>query len=111
MIHTLDRFDLRIAPQAEACFLSLPPQERSHLASVLEGIAELAALAPPTYPSWFKRRELFPPLMRMKVAGYLLSYELDCEQRFLRLCALEDLALSPAAREAPLDAAASASNG
>lgn len=90
-------FEIRLAPEAEEAFGALPLSERLHLKSVVEGLAEVTALSPPHFPAWFRRWGLGPPVLRLQVAGLRLSYELDLEDRSLRICALE-------VREEPLTA-------
>jgi mRNA-degrading endonuclease RelE of RelBE toxin-antitoxin system len=85
------RFEIRLAKEAEAGLLALPPSEREHLKSVVEGIAELAALAPPSFPAWFRRRGMEVPLMRMTVADLRIEYELNTDDHSLRVCGIEDL--------------------
>lgn len=85
----LTRFEIRLAPAAEAEVCGLTIGERRELKEAVEGIAELAAMAPPRFPAWFRRRHMALPLMRMQVGDLELSYELDCDGRSLRVCGIE----------------------
>lgn len=89
------RYEIRLAPQAEAAVRALPPTDRDHLRRVVEGIADLAALAPPLYPGWFKRRNMALPLMRMQLGDLQLSYEINCDDRSIRVCGLERILRQP----------------
>ena len=82
-------YEIRLAPSGEVGFASLDHPERRALVSVVQGLAELAALAPIQVPTWLRGPRIRPPLIEMEVAGHLLSYELDPAQRALRVVGLK----------------------
>ncbi|WP_434386397.1 type II toxin-antitoxin system RelE family toxin [Melittangium boletus] len=56
---------------------ALPPVLVDKLHRRLDGIAQLAEVAPPLNPLWLKLGATDRPLLRCMVDGYVLLYEVD----------------------------------
>lgn len=78
-------YEIRLAQTAESDFASLTPTARRLMQSVIQGIAELASVAPMSLPEWLTGPFVRPPQIQMQVAGHRLSYELDPSHRSLRV--------------------------
>lgn len=51
----------------------------------MEGYAELADVSPPVDDTWHPVAALAPPLMRTHVSGYRVLYDVDPDERLLRV--------------------------
>lgn len=78
-------YEIRMAQTAETDFASLTPTERRLMQSVIQGIAELASVAPLNLPAWLTGPFVRPPHIEMQVAGHRIAYELDPSHRSLRV--------------------------
>lgn len=77
-----------LSESAERPFLALAPAIRAQLQRIIQGIAELAAIAPPIDPLWTRLPHFRQPLMRFSYSGVDVFYEVDLESRVLRLTSM-----------------------
>jgi|SRR6218665_643851 len=70
-------YRVQIPVELWSTFKALPPVLVEKLHRRLDGIAQLAEVAPPLNPLWLKLGATDRPLLRCLVDGYAILYEVD----------------------------------